>query len=249
MTASLEGRVAVVTGGSRGIGRAISLELAHLGADVVLMDRTGDPEGQTVKDIRALGRKCRHIACDVSRGASVEEAAAKARESLGPVQILVNNAGITRDQLAVRLSEEDWDKVLDINLKGAFLCCKAFARDMMKARWGRIINISSVVGQRGNVGQVNYAAAKAGMIGLSRSLARELAGRGITVNVVAPGFIETAMTDAIGEKAREALLPLIPISRLGKCEDVGSAVGFFASDQAGYITGQVLNVDGGMVMS
>ncbi|MBD3335592.1 MAG: 3-oxoacyl-[acyl-carrier-protein] reductase [Candidatus Eisenbacteria bacterium] len=249
MTNPLEERVAVVTGGSRGIGRAIAAGLAGLGADLALLDRTGEDEGPAVQEIRGMGRRCRRFRCDVSQAGDVEDAAGRIREALGPVSILVNNAGVTRDQLSVRMSEEDWDRVVDINLKGAFLCAKIFAKDMMKARWGRIVNISSVVGHRGNPGQANYAASKAGMVGLTRSLARELAGRGITVNVVSPGYIETAMTEAMSEKARETLMPLIPLARLGAPEDVAGAVAFFVAPGGDYVTGQVLHVDGGMSMS
>jgi len=245
----LEGRTAVVTGGSRGIGRAVALELARQGADVVLTDRTGSAGGPTVREIEAMGRRCLHVACDVSSSGAVEELARTVRQKVGPVQILVNNAGITRDQLAVRLTDEDWTRVLHTNLSGAFYCVRTFAKDMMKARWGRIVSISSVVGTRGNAGQANYAASKAGLVGLTRSVARELASRGVTANVVAPGYIRTAMTDGLGEKAREALMPLIPTARLGEPEDVAGAVGFLVSDRASYITGQVLHVDGGMTMS
>ncbi len=242
------GRIALVTGGSRGIGRAIALRLASAGADLALVDRSGDPEGATVLEIRAMGRRCAHFRCDVSDPAQVQELAGKVQEALGPTAILVNNAGVTRDNLFLRLGTEDWDQVLGINLKGAFHCIKYLSRGMLKERWGRIINLSSVVGQMGNKGQANYAASKAGLIGLTMSVARELAERSITVNAVAPGYIETDMTGVLPEEVRGELLRQIPAARMGQPEDVAGIVSFLASDQAGYITGQVIRVDGGMLM-
>jgi 3-oxoacyl-[acyl-carrier protein] reductase len=226
----------------------VALELARRGADVVLMDRTGSPEGPTVLEIREMGRRCLHVRCDVTDSASVEQAARVVREEMGGVHILVNNAGVTRDQLLVRLSDADWDTVLATNLRGAFLCTRAFARDMMRARWGRIVNVSSVIATRGNVGQANYAASKSGLIGLTRSVARELASRGITANVVLPGYIETGMTEAVADRLRETILPQIPMARLGRPEDVAAVVGFLASEEAGYVTGQLIYVDGGLAM-
>jgi 3-oxoacyl-[acyl-carrier protein] reductase len=214
----------------------------------VLADRTGDPEGPTVREIRELGRSCRHYACDVSRAEEVQRMASQVVEEAGTVSILVNNAGITRDNLFLRLGDEDWDPVLAVNLKGAFHCVKALSRGMLKQRWGRIINLTSVVGQMGNKGQANYAASKAGLIGLTLSLARELAERAITVNAVAPGFIETEMTERLPEKVREEMRGQIPAGSLGRPEDVGGLVSFLASERARYITGQVIRVDGGMFM-
>lgn len=249
MSGSLAERNALVTGGSRGIGRAVAVELARRGADVVLIDRTGRDDGPAVLEIREMGRRCFHVACDVSKAEPVLEAASKVHEEVGPIHILVNNAGITRDQLLVRMSDEDWDGVLATNLKGAFLCTRTFVKDMMKARWGRIVNISSVVGTQGNAGQANYAAAKSGLVGMSRSVAKELASRGVTVNVVAPGYIQTAMTEGFDEKTQESLLSAIPMSRLGEPDDVAGIVGFLCTKEASYITGQVIHVDGGMAMS
>ncbi|PTX61253.1 3-oxoacyl-[acyl-carrier-protein] reductase [Melghirimyces profundicolus] len=244
----LTGKVAMVTGGSRGIGRAVSVALAEAGADVAVI-YAGNREAaeETVEAIRKTGRKASEIRADVSSSDEVQAAVKEVLETFGNIDILVNNAGITRDNLMLRMKEEDWDKVIDTNLKGVFLCTKAVTRPMMKQRSGRIINISSVVGISGNPGQANYVAAKAGVIGLTKSTAKELASRGITVNAVAPGFIETDMTSKLGEDVRKDLLGQIPLARLGKPEDVAEAVKFLASDAAAYITGQTLNVDGGMV--
>src|SRR5262245_49416262 len=241
------GRVAFVTGASRGIGRSIALELARRGADLALAARSEPTE--TASQVRELGRRAVSLALDVSDRAAVETAAARIEGELGKVSILVNNAGITRDQLLVRMKPEDWDVVLRTNLDGTFHTTRVFARDMMRARWGRIINITSVVGEMGNAGQANYAASKAGVIGFTRALARERAGRQVTVNAVAPGYIETAMTDSIPEAAKTALRSAIPMGRLGSGEDVAYVVACLAADEAGYITGQVIRVDGGMVMA
>ena len=243
----MTGRVAFVTGASRGIGRAIALELARRGADVALAARNEPTE--TAGEIRDLGRRALSLALDVSQREAVEAAASRIESELGKVAILVNNAGITRDQLLVRMKPEDWDIVLRTNLDGTFHTTRVFARDMMRARWGRIINITSVVGEMGNAGQANYAASKAGVIGFTRAVARELAGRQVTVNAVAPGYIETAMTDAIPAAARTSLLSAIPLGRLGSGEDVAYVVACLAAEEAGYITGQVIRVDGGMVMA
>ncbi|MCA9727832.1 MAG: 3-oxoacyl-[acyl-carrier-protein] reductase [Candidatus Eisenbacteria bacterium] len=242
------GRVALVTGGSRGIGRAIALALARGGADVALVDRSGPSDGPTVREVRDLGVRCQHFRCDVGSSEQVQGLAAAVTAELGAVSILVNNAGLTRDNLFLRLGDEEWDQVLAVNLKGAFHCAKAFSRGMLKARWGRILNITSVVGQMGNKGQSNYAASKAGLIGLTCSLARELAERSITVNAVAPGFIRTEMTAELPDAVQSDLLRQIPVGRFGEPEDVGEVVSFLASEEARYITGQVLRVDGGMLM-
>ena len=243
------GKTAVVTGGSRGIGRAICLELARGGANVMLC-YAGNEEAalDTAAACEALGAKADAMRCDVSKTDEVKALVDAALQQFGAVHILVNNAGITRDGLLMTMKEDAWDQVLDTNLKGAFLTMKAVARTMMKQRYGRIVNLSSVVGLHGNAGQVNYAASKAGVIGMTKSLAKELASRGVTVNAVAPGFIDTDMTAALPQAARDALLPTIPAQRLGAAEEVAQAVAFLASDQAAYITGQVLAVDGGMSM-
>ena len=243
------GKTAVVTGGSRGIGRAICLELARGGANVMLCYAGNEQAAlDTVAACEALGAKAAAMRCDVSKTDEVKALVDAALQQFGAVHILVNNAGITRDGLLMTMKEDACDQVLDTNLKGAFLTMKAVARTMMKQRYGRIVNLSSVVGLHGNAGQVNYAASKAGVIGMTKSLAKELASRGVTVNAVAPGFIDTDMTAALPQAARDALLPTIPTQRLGAAEEVAQAVAFLASDQAAYITGQVLAVDGGMSM-
>ena len=243
------GKTAVVTGGSRGIGRAVCLELAKGGANVVLCYAGNESAAaDTVSACEALGAKALAVKCDVANGTQVKELMDQAIKAFGQIDILVNNAGITRDSLLMMMKEEDFDAVISANLKGTFLCMKAVARIMMKQRYGRIVNLSSVVGLRGNAGQVNYAASKAGVVGMTKSLAKELASRGVTVNAVAPGFIETDMTAAMTDTAKAATLASIPQQRLGAPEDVAKAVAFLASEEAGYITGQVLAVDGGMAM-
>jgi 3-oxoacyl-[acyl-carrier protein] reductase len=246
---NFEGKTALVTGGSRGLGRAVCLELAKGGANVVLCYAGNEAAAQeTVREIEALGAKALAIRCDVSDAAQVDALVKAAVETFGRIDILVNNAGITRDNLLMRMSEADFDAVISTNLKGTFLCMKAVSRLMLKQRYGRIVNLSSVVGLRGNAGQVNYAASKAGVVGMTKSLAKELASRGVTVNAVAPGFIETDMTAALTDAARAAAQGSIPMNRLGAPEDVAKAAAFLASDDAAYITGQVLAVDGGMAM-
>ena len=246
---SLTGKTAIVTGGSRGIGKAVCLELARRGCNIVLSFAGNTAAAdQTAAECRALGVQALAVQGNVADADAVKALFDAALKQFGAVDILVNNAGITRDNLLMLLKEEDFDAVVDTNLKGTFLCMKAAVRPMMKQRRGRIISLSSVVGLHGNAGQVNYAATKAGVIGMTKSLAKELAGRNITVNAVAPGFIDTDMTAVLPEKAKEAILASIPMARLGAAEDVANAVAFLASDEAGYITGQVLAVDGGMSM-
>ncbi len=245
-----EGKVAIITGASRGIGRAIAEELAKGGANVVV-NYSGNEEKakevvQFVQD--TYGVEAMSYRADVSNAEEVEAMVKATKEMFGAIDFLVNNAGITRDMLLMRLKEEDWDDVLRINLKGAFLTTKAVTRTMMRQRAGRIVNIASVVGIMGNAGQANYAAAKAGLIGLTKSAARELASRNIQVNAVAPGFIETDMTDVLTDEQKEAMLQVIPMQQLGQPEDVAKAVAFLLSDDARYITGQTLHIDGGMVM-
>jgi 3-oxoacyl-[acyl-carrier protein] reductase len=244
----LANQVAVVTGAGRGIGQAIALKLAGGGADVACVDLKPEFCAETVQKAQAQGRKAWGFGANVADAASVDAAAEQIFAATGKVDILVNNAGITKDQLLMRMSEADWDAVLDINLKGTFLFTKAFARSFLKQRSGRIVNIASVIGLIGNAGQCNYGASKAGVIGFTKSVARELASRGITVNAIAPGFIQTAMTAKISPEAREALLKQIPLGSLGQPEDVANAVLFLAGPAARYITGQVLSVDGGMAM-
>jgi 3-oxoacyl-[acyl-carrier protein] reductase len=244
----LANQVAVVTGAGRGIGQAIALKLAAAGADIACVDLKLEFCAETVQKVQALGRKAWPFAANVSDAASVEATAEQILAAASKVDILVNNAGITKDGLLMRMSEADWDAVLDINLKGTFLFTKALSRSLIKQRSGRIVNIASVVGLIGNAGQCNYGASKAGVIGFTKSAARELASRGITVNAIAPGFIETAMTAKLSPDAREALSKQIPLGSLGQPDDVANGALFLASPAARYITGQVLSVDGGMAM-
>ena len=243
------GKTAIVTGGSRGLGRAVCLELAKGGANVVFCYAGNEAAAkETTAACEALGAKALAVQCNVAKADEVKALMDAAVKEFGRIDILVNNAGITRDGLLMMMKEEDFDAVIAANLKGTFLCMKAVSRIMMKQRYGRIVNLSSVVGLRGNAGQVNYAASKAGVVGMTKSLAKELASRGVTVNAVAPGFIATDMTAAMTDAAKEATLASIPLQRLGAPEDVAHAVAFLASDEAAYITGQVLCVDGGMAM-
>ncbi len=245
----LGGKTALVTGASRGIGRAIAIRLAGEGAKVAINYAGNEKAAQEVKSvIEANGGEAILVQADVASPEAVDEMVAKVTEAFGTIDILVNNAGITRDGLLARMKPEDFDAVIDTNLKGVFYCTKAVAKLMMKKRSGRIVNMASVVGLMGNAGQANYSAAKAGVIGFSKSVAKELASRGITVNMVAPGFIGTDMTAVLSDKVREAMVEEIPLKRMGQPEDVANAVAFLVSDQASYITGQVVNVDGGMVM-
>ena len=246
---SLQGKCALVTGGSRGIGRAVCLELARQGARVAV-NYAGNAAAaeETVKACEALGAEAFAIQANVADAAASEAMVKEVLTRFGRLDILVNNAGVTRDGLMPMMKEADWDAVLDTNLKGAFHCMKAVYRPMMKQKYGRVVNLSSIVGLRGNAGQANYAASKAGLIGLTKSMAKELAARNVTVNAVAPGFIDTDMTAALPEKAREAMLTTIPMGRLGQAEDVAKAVAFFAGDESAYVTGQVLCVDGGMAV-
>ncbi|MGB5230208.1 MAG: 3-oxoacyl-[acyl-carrier-protein] reductase [Desulfoprunum sp.] len=246
---NLQGKTAVVTGGSRGIGRAISLRLAAMGA-VVYINYVSRPAAaeETRRLIEAAGGAARIIAFDVADGGQIQEAFKHIVSEAGRVDILVNNAGITRDGLLARMKESEWDQVLATNLKGAFLCAKAVSKIMMKQRWGRIVNITSVIGFVGNAGQVNYAAAKAGLTGMTKAMALELASRNITVNSVAPGYIQTEMTDALPEEARQQLLQEIPLASLGTPEDVAGAVAYLVGEDGRYLTGQTLHVNGGMFM-
>ena len=243
------GKNAIVTGGSRGIGRAIALALARHHARVAVFYAGNETAAKETAAFAAeAGGEIRTARCDVSDAASVKQACGALQEEWGGIDFLINCAGITRDGLMMRMKDEDFDAVINANLKGTFLCMKAVSRLMMRQRYGRIVNLSSVVGLRGNVGQVNYAASKAGVVGMTKSLAKELASRGITVNAVAPGFIETDMTAAMTDAAKTATLASIPMQKLGAPEDVAWAVAFLASDEAAYLTGQVLAVDGGMSM-
>ncbi|WAM33086.1 3-oxoacyl-[acyl-carrier-protein] reductase [Caldicellulosiruptor morganii] len=245
----LKGKVALITGASRGIGRAIALKFAQNGADVVINYSSSESQAQSLKEeIEKLGVKALAIKCDVSSSEEVNAMFSQIESEFGKLDILVNNAGITKDGLILRMDEEQFDRVIAINLKGAFLCAKAAAKLMVKQREGNIINISSVVGITGNAGQANYAASKAGIIGLTKSLAKELASRNIRVNAIAPGFIKTDMTDVLSEKVKEAMLSSIPLGRFGEADEVAGVALFLASSLSSYVTGQVIVVDGGMIM-
>ncbi len=244
----LAGQVAVITGGARGIGREIALAFAHEGADLALFDVNPEQLEQTAKELRQLGRRAEGCVVDVTDGKQVDGGVAKVLDKLGRIDILVNNAGITKDGLLVRMDDAQWDRVLNINLRGTFLCTRAVTKHFMKQRRGRIVSIASVVGIFGNAGQANYAASKAGIIGFTKAVAKELAGRGVTCNAIAPGFIKTEMTDALAEQAKQRLMEAIPMGMLGEPKDVASAALFLVSDAARYITGHVLVVDGGLAM-
>lgn len=249
MSLSLEGRVAVVTGASRGIGRAIALELARRGAAIIVNYHASEQAAEEVVQlIQAEGGRAKAIQADVSDFHQAQELVKSAIDTFGGLDILVNNAGITRDMLIMMMSEEDWDRVQNTNLKSTFTCSKAAVRQMMRKRYGRIINITSVAGQMGNAGQTNYSASKAGQIGFTKALAREVASRNITVNAIAAGYVETDIWANVPDEARQAALSIIPLGRKGEPEEIAYAVAFLASDQAAYITGQVLGVDGGMAM-
>ena len=243
-----QGKVVVVTGSTRGIGAEIARQFAHRGASVVVSGRNQEKLQEMERELKEIGVPVLAVAADVGKADQAQNLIQQAIQTFGRVDVLVNNAGITRDNLLMRMKEEEWDQVIETNLKGTFNCIKAVTRQMMKQRSGRIINITSVVGQMGNAGQANYAASKAGIIGLTKSVAKELASRNITCNAVAPGFIETDMTAVLGENVKESLQAQIPLGRLGTESDVAKVVCFLASEDAAYITGQVINVDGGMVM-
>ncbi len=245
--AQFEGKVALITGAARGIGQAIAVKLASEGADIAVCDLQVDWLDETAKKVTDLGRKVKCYVADVSDGATVQQVVDQAHKDWGHIDVLVNNAGITKDNLLIRMSEEDWDAVLNVNLKGTFLFSKAVSRIMMKQRSGSIVNVASIIGLIGNAGQCNYSASKAGVIALTKSAAKELAKRNVRANAVAPGFIQTAMTDKLPEDVRAKMLEAIPMARFGLPEDVAETVSFLASDAASYVTGQVLTVCGGMV--
>lgn len=241
-------RTALITGASRGIGRACAVALSEAGARVAVASRSLDQLEELAGQIRAQGREAFAVALDMASADSIKEGLAKAAKDFGPISILVNNAGVTKDGLAMRMKKEDWDSVIATNLTGAFLAIQQVLPAMMRDRWGRIINISSVVGETGNPGQANYVASKAGLIGLTKAIAQEMASRNITVNAVAPGFIETDMTQGLSQELKDKMLEHIPLKRIGRAEDVAAAVRFLASEEAGYITGHVLDVNGGLRM-
>ena len=245
----MKGKVALITGGARGIGKAIAMKLASLGADIAVLDAGPlEVSEQTAEELRTLGVRAFAVQCDITKFDQVTEAVARIKEALGGVDILVNNAGITRDKLALRMSPEDFDLVLSVNLKGTFHMIRALYADFARRRSGRIINIASISGLMGNPGQANYSASKAGVVGLTKTIARELASRNITCNAIAPGFIETPMTASMNQDALEEACKSIPLRRMGKPEDVANLAAFLAGDEAGYITGSVINVDGGFFM-
>jgi 3-oxoacyl-[acyl-carrier protein] reductase len=245
---NLKGKVSLITGGAQGIGKELALSFADAGSDIVICDVNQNALDQTAREIKEKGRQCLSVKADVTSAKEVDEVVAKSLDKYQRLDILINNAGITRDNLLVRMSEEDWDLVLSVNLKGVFLFSKAVAKQMMKQREGRIINIASIIGIMGNAGQANYAASKGGVIAFTKTLAKELAKRNINVNAIAPGFIKTAMTDKLNDEQKEAMLKMIPLGRLGDPKDIAKVALFLASDYSDYVTGQVITVDGGMVM-
>jgi len=245
---TLDNKVAVVTGSAQGIGKSIALKLAGAGASIVVTDMNPEGINQTAKEIEMLGRKALAVKCNVADANDVDDLAKKIQDTFPTVDILVNNAGITRDNLLMRMDEKDWDLVLSVNLKGPFLVTKALSQMMMRQRYGRIINVASVVGLMGNAGQANYSASKGGLVAFTKSVAKELASRNITCNAVAPGFIETPMTAKLPDKVKENYIKAIPLNRFGSADDVANATLFLASDEASYITGQVIGIDGGMFM-
>ncbi len=245
---SLEGKIALVTGGARGIGREIVLLLASQGADIALCDVNLEQAEETAKEIRSSGRECLAFKTDVTDSKSVQEMVDKILDKFKKLDILINNAGITRDNLILRMSEEDWDKVIAVNLKGTFVCTKIASKVMLKQRSGRIINLASIIGMMGNAGQANYAASKAGIIALTKSVAKELAPRGVTVNAIAPGFIKTEMTTKLPDDIQKKMLSSIPLGRFGEPKDVADLVLFLSMGSSSYITGQVVQIDGGMLM-
>ncbi|MBI5475291.1 MAG: 3-oxoacyl-[acyl-carrier-protein] reductase [Ignavibacteriales bacterium] len=244
----LENKIAMITGGAQGIGKSIAMMLAQSGADIIIADTNADGIENTKKEIETIGRKVLGVSCNVSASVEVDLLVKKSLETFHRIDILVNNAGITRDTLMMRMDEKDWDLVMDVNLKGPFLLTKAVSQIMMRQRWGRIINMASVVGLMGNAGQVNYSASKGGLVAFTKSVAKELASRNITCNAIAPGFIETKMTEKLDEKVKESYLSVIPLKRFGRPEDIAALVQFLASENSGYITGQVIGIDGGMFM-
>ncbi len=244
----LEGKVALITGGARGIGREIALRLAAQGADIAICDVNARDMENTSSEIRQLGRECLAVKADVTDSKSVQEMVDKILDKFKKLDILINNAGITRDNLVLRMSEDDWDKVIAVNLKGTFVCTKIVSRVMLKQRFGKIVNVASIIGIMGNAGQANYSASKAGIIGLTKSIAKELAPRGVCVNAIAPGFIKTEMTAKLSEDVQKKMLAVIPLGRFGEPGDVADLVLFLSSESSSYITGQVIQIDGGMLM-
>ncbi|MBF8982175.1 3-oxoacyl-[acyl-carrier-protein] reductase [Lutibacter sp. B2] len=246
---NLDGKTAIVTGGSRGIGKAIAMKLAQLGANIVVNYTSSAQQAEDVVElIKNMGREAIAIKANVANFDEVQNFISQAEEKFGEIDILINNAGITKDKLLIKMNEDDWDKVIEVNLKGTYNCTKAVSRKMMKQRSGKIVNVASVVGVNGNAGQSNYAASKAGIIGFTKSIAKELGVRGINVNAVAPGFIQTNMTDVLSDEVKNHIMSQIPMKKLGTPEDVANTIAFLCSDEAKYITGQVINIDGGMVM-